>query len=330
MVHSVTPELNQGDDRPSVYHDPDIDRWVYRASALGSCERELIAHRRGMSGSPTPDWLQTRFDEGHDWERRILNRFTEDTGLVLRGHQAQGTILVGSNVAVRGSIDAETDDAVVDAKFLGPDLYRKLIKDGIGAFPHYEWQQAVYAHALEKSRICLAMGLKDIEGEGDARKVVGIKEMHYLWVDVADLPTLGQIKARVLRLEKLAEGDGWPDCPQPFQYPCPFDYLHDEVDVAIEVKGEEADLLVVAASMDGKIRMLEAEVKELKAERNRRVEMVLEHEDLTKDSGHKLRAGDVEVTWVYSHTPAAVIEKYERKASTRMYPKFKVKEAQDG
>lgn len=320
-----------GDDRPSVYHDPDIDRWVYRASALGSCERELIAHRRGMSGSPTPDWLQTRFDEGHDWEDRILERFMEDQRVALRGYQARGTILVGKNVAVRGSIDAETDDAVIDAKFLGPDLYRKLIKDGIGAFPHYMWQQAVYAHALEKSRICLAMGLKDIEGEGEDRKVVGIKEMHYLWVDVADLPTLGQIKARVLRLEKLAEGDGWPDCPSPFQYPCPFDYLHDEVDVAIEVEGEGAELLSDAADKDRAIRLLEAEVKKLKAERNREVEIALGLEDLALTSGHKLRAGEVEVTWVYSHTPAAVIEKYERKASTRMYPKFTVKkEKQNG
>lgn len=319
-----------GDDRPACYWDPEIDRWVYRASALGSCERELVAHRRGMSGSPTPDWLQTRFDEGHDWEDRILERFMEDQRVALRGQQARGTILVGKNVAVRGSIDAETDDAVVDAKFLGPDLYRKLIKDGIGAFPHYMWQQAVYAHALEKSRICLAMGLKDIEGEGDERRIKGIAEMHYLWVDVADLPTLGQIKARVLRLEKLAEGDGWPDCPSPFQYPCPFDYLHDEVDVAVEVEGEGAELLSDAAEKDRAIRLLEAEVKKLKAERNREVEIALGLEDLALTSGHKLRAGDVEVTWVYSHTPAAVIEKYERKASTRAYPKFRVKEESNG
>lgn len=28
MVHSVTPELNQGDDRPSVYHDPGTELTV--------------------------------------------------------------------------------------------------------------------------------------------------------------------------------------------------------------------------------------------------------------------------------------------------------------
>ncbi len=319
-----------GDDRPSVYFDPDIERWVYRASALGSCDRELVAHRRGMVGSPTPDWLQVRFDEGHDWEAKILTRFSEDTGLALRGYQAQGALLVGKNVAVRGSIDAETDDAVVDAKFLGPDLYRKLIKDGIKAFPHYEWQQAVYAHAMEKSRICLAMGLKEIEGEGDDRQVVGIAEMHYLWVDVADLPTVGQIKARVMKLEKLAAGDEWPVCPVPFQYPCAFDYLHDEVDNTVEMEGEGAQMLTDAADKDRAIRLLEAEAKKLKAERNREVEIALELAGLAQTEGHKLRAGDVEVTWVYSHTPAAVIEKYERKASTRMYPKFKIKEESNG
>ncbi len=325
-----------GDDRPSVYHDPDIDRWVYRASALGSCERELIAHRRGMSGSPTPDWLQTRFDEGHDWEDRILAKFEEDNGCSLDSHQSQAIIEVGKKAAVRGSLDAMwhptlRGGVVVDAKFLGPDLYLKLQRGGISAFPHYQWQQAAYAHAVGADRVCLAMGLKDIEGEGDERVVTGIKEMHYLWVDIDQLPTLGQIKARVLRLEKLAEGDGWPDCPSPFQYPCPFDYLHDEVDVAIEVKGEGAELLSDAAEKDRAIRLLEAEVKKLKAERNREVEIALGLEDLALTSGHKLRAGDVEVTWVYSHTPAAVIEKYERKASTRAYPKFTVKkEKQNG
>lgn len=319
-----------GDDRPACYFDPDIERWVYRASALGSCDRELVAHRRGMVGSPTPDWLQVRYDEGHDWEARILTRFSEGTGLALRGYQAQGALLVGKNVAVRGSIDAETDDAVVDAKFLGPDLYRKLVKGGIEAFPHYRWQQAVYAHAMEKQRVCLAMGLKEIEGEGDDRVITGIAEMHYLWVDVADLPTVGQIKARVMKLEKLAAGEGLPDCPVPFQYPCAFDYLHDEVDNTVEVEGEGAQMLSDAADKDRAIRLLEAEAKKLKAERNREVEIALELAGLAQTEGHKLKAGDVEVTWVYSHTPAAVIEKYERKASTRMYPKFKIKEGSDG
>lgn len=323
-----------GDDRPSVYHDPDIDRWVYRASSLGSCERRLVAHRRGIHAQPVPDWLQVRFDEGHEWETRILQRWEDDNTGCLALSQDNLILEVGKHAAVRGSIDGYDDrGTIVDGKFLGPYLYDRLRSKGISAFPHYEWQQAAYAHAARAKgykvdNICLAMGLKDIEGEGDARRIVGIKEMSYLWVDVAELPTVAQIKARVMRLEKLAaqEGDVWPDCPTPFEYPCPFDWLHEDRDVAIEVTHEDmVEKLTLAEQLTGMAKMYEREAKECKAHAKKLVEEVLAAEDLTPDASHRLRAGDLEVTWVYSHTPAKVIERYERKESTRAYPKFSVK-----
>jgi len=329
MVHSRTPELNSGDNRPSVYHDPDIDRWVYRASALGSCDRQLVALRRGMEPAPTPDWLQVRFDEGHDWEARILDRFTDDTGIKLTLQQSVCELNVGKGAVVRGATDGlgfddQGNHVVVDAKFCGEDLYRKLISKGIYGFDHYLWQQSAYAHANDADRICLALGLKDIVGEGDDRKVVGIKEMHYLWVNVADLMTAGQIKARVLRIENLSKGDGWPDCPTPHQYPCPFDWLHDEQDVAVEVEGELALKLAAAEKYNADAKVHESQAKELKAKAKVLVEEVLAAEDLTADASHKLRAGNLQVTWVYSRTEAAVIEKYERKESVRRFPQFKI------
>lgn len=326
-----------GDDRPSVYHDPDIDRWVYRASSLGSCERRLVAHRRGIHAQPVPDWLQVRFDEGHDWETALLRRWEDDnTGSLLAAQLSTG-LEVGQHAMVRGSIDGYDDrGTIVDAKFLGPDLYERLKSKGIEAFPHYWWQQGAYAHAMRAAgykvdNICLAMGLKDIEGEGDARRVVGIKEMSYLWVDVGDLPTVAQIKARVMRIEKLAAkgGDEWPECPVPFEYPCPFDWLHDERDVAIEIgEPERVDDLQHAANYNQLAKELEGEAKGYKAQAKELVERVLAAEDLTPDASHKLRAGDLEVTWVYSHTPAKTIE---RKASTSRYPKFSTrKDSNDG
>lgn len=320
-----------GDNRPSVYFDPDVDLWIYRASALGSCERELVAHRRGMSGSPTPDWLQVRFDEGHDWEDRILARTEDDTGQKVTDRQRQLLLPVGKHAAVRGSIDGYIDRCIVDAKFLGPDLYAKLKAKGIAGMEQYAWQQAAYAHAwnlfveggpLKADRIMLAMGLKDIEGEGEERRIVGIKEMHYLYVPLKELPTAAKIKARVMRLEKMAQGDDWPACPQPFQYPCPFDHLHDEVDDAVEVEGEWAEKLEQAAECNRLARENEGVAKELKAKARGLVEEVLKAQNMGVEEGHKLRAGDVECTWVYSKTEAAVIEKYERKESVRMFPKF--------
>lgn len=322
-----------GDDRPSVYHDPDIDRWVYRASSLGSCERRLVAHRRGIHAQPVPDWLQVRFDEGHDWEDKILARWEDDnTGSLFAAQMTTG-LEVGKHAMVRGSIDGYDDrGTIVDAKFLGPDLFERLKNGGLSAFPHYEWQQAVYAHGMRAAgykvdNICLAMGLKDIEGEGDDRRIVGIKEMSYLWVDVAELPTVAQIKARVMRIEKLAAkgGDEWPDCPTPFEYPCPFDWLHEDRDVAIEVDDEMSKKLDMAHRFNQLAKVAEGDAKKLKADAKKLVEEVLAAEDLTPDASHKLRAGDLEVTWVYSHTPAKVIERYERKESTRAYPKFSVK-----
>ncbi len=323
-----------GDDRPSVYHDPDIDRWVYRASALGACDRELVAHRRGMVGSPPPDWLQVRFDEGHDWEARILARVEEDQGVSLGLAQHQTILEVGKKAAVRGSIDAYDDlGTVVDAKFLGPDLFEKLKNGGIQTSPHYWWQQGVYAHGMRAEgfkvdNICLAMGLKNIVGKGEDREVTGIAAMHYLWVDVFELPTVAQIKARVMGIERMAgkPADEWPDCPQPFQYPCAFDWLHEERDVAIEVTDPAmVDDLNIAAGLYDRARKHEAKAKQLKADATEYVKAALAAEDLTPDAGHKLRAGDLEVTWVYSHTPAKVIPNYERKESVRAYPKFTTK-----
>jgi hypothetical protein len=287
-----------------------------------------------MVGGPTPDWLQIRFDEGHEWEDRILKRMEDDQSVSLGLAQHQTILEVGKQAAVRGSIDAYDDlGTVVDAKFLGPDLFDKLKKDGIQAFPHYWWQQGVYAHGMRAEgykvdNICLAMGLKDIEGGKDDRQVVGIKEMHYLWVDVSDLPTVAQIKARVMGLEKLAAkpADEWPDCPVPFQYPCAFDWLHEERDVAIEVTDQTmAEKLELARRYTELAKQHDVDAKQLKADAKVLVEEVLAAEDLTPDAGHKLRAGDLEVQWVYSKTEAKVIERYERKESIRAYPKFTVK-----
>lgn len=284
-----------------------------------------------MVGSPPPDWLQTRFDEGHEWEERILARMEEDQSVSLGLAQRSTILEVGKVAAVRGSIDAYDDlGTVVDAKFLGPDLFDKLKNGGIKAFPHYWWQQGVYAHGMRAEgykvdNICLAMGLKNIVGRGEDRRVTGIAAMHYLWVDVAELPTVAQIKARVMGLEKLAAkgADEWPDCPVPFQYPCAFDWLHEERDVAIEVTDPAmVDDLGVAANLYDRARELEAEAKQLKADATDYVRAALAAEDLTPDASHKLRAGDLEVQWVYSKTEAKVIEKYERKESVRAYPKF--------
>lgn len=313
-----------GDDRPPVYFDPDVDRWVYRASSLGRCDRELVLWRQGQEGFLTPDWMQTRFDEGHEFERRILDTYlSKGEGRELRDHQTQVAIAVGKHAMVRGSIDGwdSTSNTVVDAKFLGPDLFKKL-QAGIRAFPSYAWQQAVYAHGMGAEQVCLAMALKDVEGDGDERKVVGIADYFELWVDLDELPSVPEIKARVMRLEKMAAGTDLPACPDPTPFPCPFHHFHD--DKFVEVTD---DLLVAkihrAQSLNAQARREERDAKAHKAEATEIIEQVLEELELDPTKKHRLAAGAVHVTWCFEEVGEST---RTFKAHTRKYPRFSDRE----
>lgn len=335
----MSADERSGDNRPSVYFDYEYDRWVYRASALGSCDRELVAHRRGMVGEDPPEFMLRKYQEGHDWEAELMARFAEDQGREVTGEQMKLEVNIGTTAMVRGSIDGKTDIEVVDAKFLGPDLFNKILAKGIMAMPHYAWQQSAYFHALNAmglgvSQITLAMGLKKNEEQlidGKLVKVaVGIKQMHYEVITEADVPySLGQIKARVMRLEKMAAQppDVYPDCPVPFSFPCGFVYLHDEVDSTVEVTeptlvwkvGEAARLDRVAKENDAATKALKKKSKDMIAE-------VLEEMSMsTEQAGQKIRAGRDEVTWVYQAPKDAtsVTKLVETKAKAAVtYPKF--------
>lgn len=308
-----------GDDRPPVYFDPDVDRWVYRASSLGRCDRELVLWRQGQEGFLTPDWMQTRFDEGHEYEDEILARYEAKRNAKVTDRQGVVEILVGKHAMVRGSIDgADLDrNTIVDAKFLGPDLFKKL-QAGLRAFPSYAWQQAVYAHGMGAEQVCLAMALKDVEGDGDERKVVGIADYFELWVDLDELPSVPEIKARVMRLEKLAAGTDLPACPDPTPFPCPFHHFHD--DKFVEVTD---DLLAAeirrAQSLNAQARSEERDAKAHKAEATKIIERVLEELGLDPTKKHRLAAGAVHVTWCFEEVGEST---RTFKAHTRKYPRF--------
>lgn len=326
-------EVPVQDDRPAVYYDPTVERWVYRASSLGMCERRLVAHRRGMEGQPTPEWLQRRFDEGHEFEEQILARYDEDyagtDGFDSGEHfRVMVEIPVGKHAMIRGGTDRVHGSYVVDAKFMRPDGARQLER-GMTEHPEYLWQQAAYAHGLilaghDITTVRLAIGEKEYDPE--TRDAIAIDRMRYFEVGVNALPTLAQLKARVMKMEAAArkDYDVWPDCPPRFDYPCPFDWLHDERDTAVEVIDHGRMIQL------GKARILHTAGKELealakgyKSEATQLVRGVLDAEELSPDSPQRLTAEGVgTVKWVYSRTKAAVIERYERKESVRRYPQF--------
>lgn len=64
------------DHRPNAYPEelPDgTERLILRASAIGSCERALIAAANGVPPEPAPAWMQAKFDEGTIAEPQILS-----------------------------------------------------------------------------------------------------------------------------------------------------------------------------------------------------------------------------------------------------------------
>lgn len=331
-----------GDNRPSVYLDPEVDLWVYRASSLGRCDRELVVLRRGAEGEPVPDWLMRRFNEGHEFEDELLRRFSEDNGTEVVDCQRVVEIPVGKSAMVRGSIDGRTEDTMavlVDAKFLGPDKFRELKKAGIAGTSDYKWQQTTYARGLIAAgetitHVCLAMGLKEYEEREDPdtgetyNAAVGVADMHYEWLAVDDLPSIAQVKARVLKLEKAAArpDDELPACPVPFQFPCSTRIWHDEPeDTAVELEGPAGERLTVAHRLYVAGSELEKGGKRLKAEAGDIVRELLVEQGLEVDAaGNKLRAGDTAMTWAYTApTEDQVIPEYVKKGrKASAYPKF--------
>jgi hypothetical protein len=182
-------------DKPLAYEDG--DKVVYRASGLGACVGALVRARLGVTGSPPSDFMQTRFDEGTDWEAEVIARglgvdwvqvldadhltpfgtvVDADYGrLQLQTEIAWGNKIIRCHpdaIAIQGST---LRPYVVEAKFLSPDFALEKIKavDKMGARglgETYAWQVAV--EMLSTGLPCLyVIGFKDVV-EVDGERVV--------------------------------------------------------------------------------------------------------------------------------------------------------------
>lgn len=230
---------------------------IYRASSLGFCPNALYLDRMGVTGEPTPDWLQRRFDQGSAAEDAILKALENrmqwrrvdidtlrrdgwDIGEDQYENQVRVWVQVGSgNLWVRGHIDGigQMWAAPVgqesrlgelrglEAKLFGPDYYAKWKKEGFAGFPNYAIQVSCYMKATGLPFLFI-VGLRDDDGNlvkgSDAKAELDITE-----VDEPPTPW-PQIMGRVLGVEGRVQKGEPPDCPQPFMYPCPYYQLHEE------------------------------------------------------------------------------------------------------
>lgn len=259
-------------DRGAAYVELDAagnEQVVYRASALGRCVGALVRSRLGMTGSAPPDAMQERFDEGHDWEERVIlaglgvdwtlldRRKLGQYGTVVEGEhgevQVETEIVWGEDgarkvirchpdgIAVSGNRFSDdgagsAERRVVEAKFFGPDLYYQMAKE------------LSYPYAMQLSIEMLSTGLP-------ALYVMGLKgrmpsgELFIDDVTVMEFDTpplrLAEIKMKVLEVEGYVARGEIPPCPVPFDYPCPYWADHDAPEKVV-IEDDEMQRLVAA------------------------------------------------------------------------------------
>lgn len=322
------------DDRPSVYLEDETV--VYRASALGGCERALLAARRGEPRTPPPPSLQAKYNEGHAAEDAIMRRWEDDHAdryrLVTRedGEQVQVQIgMVGGKqlLLIRGSLDGygsvidDPEDVVpVDAKAFGKTFWEKLNKEGIWGFPHYCTQLVVYAEGLKArnlhvDRVHLAVALKDDDG-----KVGPGSQICYVVTYLDELEDRGygidKLWDKVERIEQAHLDDTpFTDIPCPKeggQWGCPYPHVEDQVEHTL-LTGEDLTAFTEAVLTLEEIRASEKMLKEQKSEVTEKVK------GLVDKHGKRIRGAGKRVTWVRTERPERTVT---YKASVSEYPKI--------
>lgn len=193
---------------------------IYRASALGQCERALIAARMGMTPAAPPAWLQAKFDEGHYWEPVMLNALERVHELRIVGQQETVEVPVGEFALIRGHIDGRaTPTHLVEAKALGKSLCDEWAKGPQQFFAKhtgYRDQLTLYMEALGLPAYYVVL---DKEHSTEQDPVLSIAEIEEPPGDLDD------IVARVLQIELAGRKGALPkECVNP-TFICPFYYL---------------------------------------------------------------------------------------------------------
>ena len=210
-------DRQEPDDRPSRYVEEGVT--IYRASALGSCPKVLVAIGMGMTPEPPPAWLLPKFDQGIAGEP-VVKRMLEGMGWKVYADQHLVQLRIGSRFMVRGHLDClmtkghvgEHGERVGEIKCVSRAYRDEIVKV---LPPLYHWQCAVYGRVLGLP-VTLVLGVKDEAGN--------VEHVELIDVDVAG-PVA--VKMRVYSIERHIADGTWPACSYR-QFPCPFPELCDD------------------------------------------------------------------------------------------------------
>lgn len=286
----------EAQDKPGVYFEGDL--MVVRASALGGCIGNLFRQGMGQTPELPPDWMQAKFDEGHEAEPIILDWIRgKNYGLFddfeleekfgeLHDGQARIEIKAGSSVVVRQHYDGFARDSsrteyALEAKAwtvgTRESFERKIEFEGDTSVivpasmrSHYIAMQISCAILGSKMPVLLVVGQKAKQEDG----YEGPVEIEDFFTYVIKEPPFsrGEVMAKAMRVRELVTEGKVPPCDIR-QFPCGFWQDHDEAEgvwakgAAIEVGTldvEEALFESLAAEY-GANHTLEKKAKERKA-----------------------------------------------------------------
>jgi hypothetical protein len=214
----------------------DDGRVEYRASALGGCDLALLAARLGYDAIPVKE--DAKILQVFAAGKRIEDEVLTSEGFVDRVtyQQARVVLPVTKKIVVVGHVDGydKGDWSIYEVKSQNKEEWDRFNREGweSGFFPKYKWQVSAYMHATLMP-LKLVRALRDNEGNWTGE----------IDVSVVDEPfyTIPEIRARVLRVEAAsATGVLSAECTPSF--PCPYFYLHEEIDREL-VSDESVDAL---------------------------------------------------------------------------------------
>ncbi len=287
-------------NKPSCYYEG--EKLIIRASAFGSCIGSLVRASMGQTPDAPPDFMQKKFDEGHENEPIILKKLgqegwvmeddwtLEDRYGALIDGQVEIDLAIGEKIIIRQHFDGfahgEGAEVFVEAKAFAASTYATYKRTGIAILPQYPWQVSIAAAATGLP--CLyGVGVKDDDG------VVQDVDWH-----VIDTPPydLNDIRARAYRIYGAAQQPRPPACEYAM-FPCGYWKDHDETEGvwakkkvhSAEDAGIDGRALIEAAAdyaaADLMVKQWEPRKKEAKVVLDQlmegKLDLVVEHEGIT-------------------------------------------------
>lgn len=217
------------DDRAIVYTEG--SRRVYRASALGSCIRALVAAGLGMEPAEPHEFMQRAAEFGAEHEAGILEWLERERGFRMLQRQVPVELSVGARYTLRGHVDALASTQggsgfIVEVKTAGQERAERLVsalRSGpqtfVEAEPRYAFQVSVYMLRLKLPALYVVWPTLRHDGQlalAKSPELVMLEKPPLGWSDVI---------RRIEDAERwIAKGE-LPPCDRSDSYFCPFRYL---------------------------------------------------------------------------------------------------------